>query len=265
MDRGADEDPLAARRPAGHQGGLGRRRGAVVVGGADDVEVDELGEERLVLVDALERALADLRLVRRVGRVPLAAEEDLVDRRRATSGDRRRRPRNDARSVRFRPASALEAGGELQLRLRARAGPGGSPGAPRGCRRRARRRSSMPERREHPLAVAGGVRTVGHRLSRRRSARRRPTRRGARPPRPGSASRMRTIQPSPYGSLLTSSGDPVRASFVGRDLAGQRGEQVADGLDGLDDAEGRELGQGAAGARAARRRRCRRAGRPRRP
>jgi hypothetical protein len=79
MDAARDEDPVAPRRPAGHEGRLGGRRRAVVVRCRHDVEVDQLGQQRLVLVDALERPLADLGLVRRVGRVPLAAEEQLVD------------------------------------------------------------------------------------------------------------------------------------------------------------------------------------------
>ena len=83
MDAARDEHPLAAGRAAGHQRGLGGRGRAVVVRGRDDVEVDQLGDQRLVLVDALERALADLGLVRRVGRVPLAAQQQLVDGRRA--------------------------------------------------------------------------------------------------------------------------------------------------------------------------------------
>src|SRR5438045_3000660 len=74
----------AAMTPAtGRPGRLGRGRGTVVVRGRHHVEVDKLGEEGLVFVDRLERPLADLRLVRRVRRVPLASEEELVDGRRA--------------------------------------------------------------------------------------------------------------------------------------------------------------------------------------
>jgi hypothetical protein len=82
MDAPADQHPLPARRAAAHEGALGRGRGAVVVRGRDDVQAGQLGHERLVLVDRLERALADLRLVRRVGGVELAAQEQLVDDRR---------------------------------------------------------------------------------------------------------------------------------------------------------------------------------------
>src|SRR3990170_4255764 len=62
----------------GHHGGLGRGRRSVVVRGRNHVEPGQLGEERLVLVDRLQRALADLRLVGRVRGVELAAREDLV-------------------------------------------------------------------------------------------------------------------------------------------------------------------------------------------
>ncbi len=83
VDPAAHEHAVAAGGAAGHQRGLGRGRGAVVVRCRDDVQVDQLGHQRLVLVDALERALADLGLVRRVGGVPLAAQQQLVDGRRA--------------------------------------------------------------------------------------------------------------------------------------------------------------------------------------
>ena len=83
MDGPRHEDPLAAGGPAGHQRGLGGGCRAVVVRRRDDVEADQLGDQRLVLVDRLERPLADLGLVRGVGRVPLAPEQDLIDRGRA--------------------------------------------------------------------------------------------------------------------------------------------------------------------------------------
>ena len=79
VDTPADQHPLAARRATTHEGRLGRGRGAVVVRGRDHIQTGQLGHERLVLVDRLERALADLRLVRRVGGVELAAQEQLVD------------------------------------------------------------------------------------------------------------------------------------------------------------------------------------------
>ena len=110
MDAARDEDALAPGRPAGHQRGLGRGRRAVVVRRRDDVEVDQLGQQRLVLVDALEGALADLGLVRRVGRVPLAAQEELVDRRRApVAVDARARGTRRGRSGCARPGRCSRA------------------------------------------------------------------------------------------------------------------------------------------------------------
>ncbi len=66
---------------ARHQGGLRHRRGAVVHGRVGDVEPHELADQALELVDGLQRALAHLRLVRRVGGVELAAPDQVVDNR----------------------------------------------------------------------------------------------------------------------------------------------------------------------------------------
>ena len=170
--------------------------------------------QRLVLVDALERALADLGLVRRVGRVPLAAEQQLVD--------RRRRP------------VAVDAG--AQERREVGPVPGGQPGQPRrqlelglglgqveratrgarpGCPRRAGRPRSRPRAasiRSRSSAVWGpyGIgRSAGRDqgvVGRRRRAVRRAGRRRA--------IRTRSIQPAPYGSLLTSSGLPASSSLA---------------------------------------------------
>jgi hypothetical protein len=78
MDTAADQHTLAARGAAGHQRPFGRGRRPVVVRRGDDVHARQLAQQRLVLVDRLERALADLGLVRRVGGVELAAQEELV-------------------------------------------------------------------------------------------------------------------------------------------------------------------------------------------
>ncbi len=116
MDAAADEDPLAAGRPAGHEGRLGRGGSAVVVRGRDDVEVDELGEQGLVLVDGLQRPLAHLGLVRGIGRVPLAAQEELVDRGRTPMAVDP--GAQEARQVGpVAPGEALQPRGELQLGL----------------------------------------------------------------------------------------------------------------------------------------------------
>ena len=79
MDAAAHQHTLAASGPAGHQSPFGCGRGPVVVRGRNHVHARELAHHRLVFVDGLERALADLGLVGRVGGVELAAQEELVD------------------------------------------------------------------------------------------------------------------------------------------------------------------------------------------
>ena len=143
VDRPADQDPVPAGRPAGHQGGLGGGRGAVVVGGRHDVQSDQLGQQRLVLVDALEGALTDLGLVRRVRRVPLSAEQDLVDGGRLVvaigAGP------EEARQVRpIAAGQGLEIGRQVQLRLAVRQGEPVGPEDPPECRRTARRPRQTP-------------------------------------------------------------------------------------------------------------------------
>ena len=56
-----------------HEQGLGERGGAVVHGGVDHVHAEQPGGEGLVLEDALQGALADLRLVGGVGGEELGA------------------------------------------------------------------------------------------------------------------------------------------------------------------------------------------------
>ena len=75
-----DGDPRVALRLAGrHQGGLGDGVRAVVDGGIGDLKSRQLGDYGLVLEDRLEDALADLRLVRRVGGQELPARGDGPD------------------------------------------------------------------------------------------------------------------------------------------------------------------------------------------
>ena len=76
---GDDDLAVALRAADGHQHGLGRRAAAVVEAGVRDIEAGEPRDERLVLEHDLQIALADLGLVRRVGRVELAAAGDLID------------------------------------------------------------------------------------------------------------------------------------------------------------------------------------------
>ena len=162
VDAARDEDALAAGRPAGHQRGLGRGRRPVVVRGGHDVEVDQLGQQRLVLVDALEGALADLGLVRRVGRVPLPAQQELVDRGRApVPVDARPEERGEVgpvpRGERAEPGGQLELGLGLGQVERGRAELGRDVLEELVDRCQA-------ERREHPPAIVGGVGTVRHPL-----------------------------------------------------------------------------------------------------
>ena len=65
-----------------HQHGLGRGRAAVVEAGVRDIQAGQLSHQRLILERRLERALAGLGLVGRVGRVELAAAGQLIDDRR---------------------------------------------------------------------------------------------------------------------------------------------------------------------------------------
>ena len=57
----------------GHQHGLGHGAAAVVEAGVGDVHAGQLADERLILEERLQAALAGLGLVGRVGRVELAA------------------------------------------------------------------------------------------------------------------------------------------------------------------------------------------------
>ena len=197
VDAARDEDAVAPGRPAGHQRGFGGGRRAVVVRCRDDVEVDQLGQQRLVLVDALQGALADLRLIGRVGRVPLAAEEQLIDRRRAPVAiDPGTEERGEVGPV--AGGETAQSRGELELGL------GIGKVEVRGAQRDRDVLEQLvdrcqAERPEHPRPVVGRVRTVRHRrLSRPRSARRRRRDRAGRRPgqsRPGgcgSSSHRRT-------------------------------------------------------------------------
>ena len=219
-------------------------------------------EERLVLVDRLERPLADLRLVRRVRRVELAAQEHLVhDRRQVVAVDARAQearevgpvPRGKVARGAAISSSSVSAGGQVQA---------GRPDARRdrleervdGRDARARRASAPARRRcavRTPCSGLRDQRLVGRRVEQRVQ------------PAAGSARRIRSIQPAPYGSRVDDLGGRGEGGVHLDDLAADGREQVADGLHRLDDAEGRELVERRPGARAARRRRCRPAGPPR--
>ena len=219
MDRPRHEDALAMGRPAGHQRRLGGRRGAVVVRGRDDVEPDELADQRLVLVDRLEGALADLGLVRRVGRVPLAAEQDLVDGGGAVVAvDAGPEERGEVDPVARR--EGLEARRELELRLGLRQV---EAAGPRGLRR------DVGEElvdRSTPIAASIRARSAGvcgpygiWRVSPPRSARRRPPGRAA----PSSSAGRLTRRPDhPAGTVR------LAVDELGRDRRARRSTSTTD-------------------------------------
>ena len=66
-----------------HQDSLGERRRAIVHTGVRHIESQQQRRERLELENRLQRPLADLRLIRRVGGRELRAEENLVHHRRS--------------------------------------------------------------------------------------------------------------------------------------------------------------------------------------
>ncbi len=82
VQRLGDHDPGAARRLPGDVARVGGDRHPVVAGCVGDVHPGQLADRGLVLEDGLERSLAHLRLVGRVGREQLAALHDGVDDRR---------------------------------------------------------------------------------------------------------------------------------------------------------------------------------------
>ncbi len=161
MDAAGDEHPLASGRPASHQRGLGRGGGAVVVGCRDHVQADELGQQRFVLVDALQGSLADLGLVRRIGRIPLAAQKDLVDRGRAPVAiHARSEERRQVGAVAARQGH--ETRGQLELGLGFREVQAGSPQRDRDVVEELVDRREA-EGLEHLRPIGRRVRTVWHR------------------------------------------------------------------------------------------------------
>ncbi len=76
VDVARDDDLVASGDANRHERRLGRGRAAVVHRRVHDIHREELGHERLVLVDRLQCALADLGLVRRVRGEELAAQRE---------------------------------------------------------------------------------------------------------------------------------------------------------------------------------------------
>ncbi len=73
VDAGRDQYPLPPSEAQRHEGGLGQRRWSVIEGRVGYLHARELADAALKLEDVLERALADLRLIRGVGCGELAA------------------------------------------------------------------------------------------------------------------------------------------------------------------------------------------------
>jgi len=101
----------------GHEDGFGDGRTALVEGGVGDVQAGELADEGLELEDDLERPLADLGLVGRIGADELAPRAQVVDDRRdevlvgsAAEEGQKSRPG-------VLPADGLDRPNELDLRL----------------------------------------------------------------------------------------------------------------------------------------------------
>ena len=80
MGVGVDDEGVARgpRQPAGHRHGLCRSGALVEHGGVGQVEPGEVGDHGLEVEDRLQPALADLRLVGRVGRVPGGVLEEVA-------------------------------------------------------------------------------------------------------------------------------------------------------------------------------------------
>ena len=175
VDAGRDRDARATREPARHEGRLGRGGGAVVVRGGRHLHPGQLADERLELVDALQRALRDLRLVRRVGGRELGAPDHLADHGRdqvAVDAGPEEADLGDPVAA----GEPCQLGADLLLDEGRRHVPGA--GADRG--------GNVVEQVvdrcdadgvEHPSVVGLGVRGVGHRRAALRRSRRRTRRR----------------------------------------------------------------------------------------
>ena len=102
--RSRQRDARASGDGARHQARLRQRGRAVVHAGVRDVHARQLTDDRLELERRLQRALAHLRLVRRVARQELAAHRQRIDERRAEV------------AVRARAEKARVVGGRAVLR-----------------------------------------------------------------------------------------------------------------------------------------------------
>ena len=207
VERLGEHDARAPGRMLRDVAGVGRDREAVVAGRVRHVHPGQLADRRLVLEDRLQDALAHLGLVRRVGGQELAALQDRVDDRRACGGRRcrRRGTRARRRCARSSPRAPRGAG---SAPASVSAGGTSSSRSKRTSSGICSNRSSIDET---PIAasISSRSRSVSERypsvIARPRPPDR-PRRRAGRSTSVGSVRRMRTSQPSPYGSSLIDSG-----------------------------------------------------------
>ena len=153
----------AAREAQRHQHRLGGRGGAVVHRGVRDLEPGERADHRLELEDRLQRALADLGLVRRVRGRELRARDERVDRASARSARSARAEEPGARPARARCCAASAASSREHLLLAARPRAPRAPAPSRsfaGIGANSSSRRATPIAREHALDVVLGVRDV---------------------------------------------------------------------------------------------------------
>ena len=158
MDAAAHQNPLSPRGPAAHQSRLGRGGRTVVVRGRDHVQAGQFGHKGLVFVDRLECALADLRLVGRVGGIELAPQKKLVD-------DRRHEMTVDTGTEETDEVDAIRAGETPQVGAELRFGFGRGQIQAGGTQRRRNVGEQVidgrnADLREHAVAIVGRVRAV---------------------------------------------------------------------------------------------------------
>ena len=190
VDAGRHGNARAPGEAAGHERRLGGGGRAVVVRGARDLHAGQLTDQRLELVDALERALGHLRLVRRVRGRELRAPDHLADHGRDEVAVHAGAEEADLRDpVAAGQASQLRA--DLLLGERRRDVPRAGADRGRDVDEEILDRSDA-DRLEHPRSIGIGVWRIGHgqpavRRSRQRSR-----------PRPGGrrAGTDRTSRPS---------------------------------------------------------------------
>jgi hypothetical protein len=78
MDRPGHQNLFAPPDPGGHEGGFGRRGGAVVKRSVGDIHPRQVRHHGLELENGLKRPLAHFGLVRRIGAVELRARQKVV-------------------------------------------------------------------------------------------------------------------------------------------------------------------------------------------